>query len=163
MTEASSLVPRTGARVLLLDPLDRVLLIHERIEGGTHWLTPGGGVEPGEDLAAAAVRELYEEIGLRLELDSVSGPPVHQQRRTWHWQGTGYDQTDHFFVLRVAERPVIAPAALTAMEQQTLLTTRWWSADELRATTDVVEPPDLADVLDRLVATDGPPAPRLVP
>ena len=133
MTDGSALVPRTGARVLLLDPADRVLLIHERIEGGVHWLTPGGGVEPGEDLAAAAVRELYEEIGLRVEPASVGGPSVHQQRRTWHWQGTGYDQLDHFFVLRVTERPVIAPAALTAMEQQTLLATRWWSASSAAA------------------------------
>ena len=146
----AALQPRTGARVLLLDPLGRVLLIHERIEGGTHWLTPGGGVEPGEDLAAAAARELYEEIGLRIEL-AADAAPVHQRRRIWHWRGASFDQTDNFFVVRVHERPAVAPAALTEMEQQTLLATRWWSSAELRAVSnDVIEPPDLADVLDRL-------------
>ena len=41
-----ALRPRSGARVVLLDPDGRVLLIHERIESGTHWLTPGGGCAP---------------------------------------------------------------------------------------------------------------------
>jgi 8-oxo-dGTP pyrophosphatase MutT (NUDIX family) len=151
--------PRTGARVLLLDPQGCVLLIHERIEGGTHWLTPGGGVEPGEDLATAAARELYEEIGLRVELPA-GDQPVHLRRRSWGWQGARYDQTDHFFVVRVADRPIIAPAALTEMEQQTLLATRWWSVDDLRGASDeVIEPPELADVLDRLARPVHPDVP----
>ena len=35
-------VLRVGGRVLLVDPDGRVLLIHERIEVGEHWLTPAG-------------------------------------------------------------------------------------------------------------------------
>ena len=51
-------VARVGGRVLVVDASQRVLLIHERIEDGTtHWLTPGGGVEAGEQPAEAARRE----------------------------------------------------------------------------------------------------------
>ena len=81
-------------------------------------------------------------------------PPVHTRRRLWHWRGISYDQTDYFFVARVAARPPLAPAALTAMEEQTLLEMRWWSVAALRAAVGVeFEPPDLADILDRLAGS----------
>jgi 8-oxo-dGTP pyrophosphatase MutT (NUDIX family) len=142
--------PRTGARILLLDPDGQVLLIHERIEGGDHWLTPGGGVEGDESLAIAAARELYEETSIRVEIDPDE-PPVHRLVRVWHWRGASYRQTDNFFVVRLGARPEVVPAAPTAMEQETLLGFRWWPIEELSAnTTEVIEPPDLADLLQRL-------------
>jgi 8-oxo-dGTP pyrophosphatase MutT (NUDIX family) len=136
--------------VLLIDPDGRVLLIHERIEGGTHWLTPGGGVEAGESLAGAAARELYEETSIRVEIDPGQ-LAIHQIVRIWHWRGESYRQTDNFFVVPVAERPEVAPAAPTPMEQETLLGFDWWSIEDLRnAGAEVIEPPDLAEVLERL-------------
>ncbi len=142
-------IPRVGGRLILLDPDDRVLLINERIDGGrTHWLTPGGGVEPGEDPRQAAIREVHEEIGARVVLAS-DAPEVHTQRRAWSWAGLDYDQLDHFFLAHVPRELAIMPAAPTEMERQTLIGHRWWSAAELRATTERVEPPELAEVIDR--------------
>lgn len=141
-------VTRVGARVLLVDEQARVLLIQERIEGppGLHWLTPGGGVEPGENLAVAAAREVYEETGIRVELPP-DAPVVHRQRRVWTWQGVTYEQLDHFFLAAVAGAIAVSPARLTPMEQETLIGHRWWSADEVRESADTFEPPDLAHIL----------------
>jgi phosphatase NudJ len=48
----------------------RFLLTQERKYGAT-WSIPGGRVEPGEPLVAAAVREVLEETGVPIKLDGV--------------------------------------------------------------------------------------------
>lgn len=50
---------------IVLDGRGRVLLVRHRNHG--RWLQPGGGIEPGEDPAAAAVREILEETGITAE------------------------------------------------------------------------------------------------
>jgi len=51
-----------GVRVLAVDGEGRVLLVRHTYLPG--WWLPGGGVDRGETLEAAAVRELREEAGL---------------------------------------------------------------------------------------------------
>lgn len=55
-----------GCRVIALDPEGRVLLIRHSY-GSDRWMPPGGGLGRGEDPVAAALRELHEETGCRLE------------------------------------------------------------------------------------------------
>jgi hypothetical protein len=61
---------RPSARIILLDPDDRILLLKVVDDAGildepVLWITPGGGVEPGEEFEDTALRELWEETGLR--------------------------------------------------------------------------------------------------
>jgi 8-oxo-dGTP pyrophosphatase MutT (NUDIX family) len=140
-------IPRVGGRLLLLDPQSRVLLIHERLEaGGAHWLTPGGGVEDGESPREAAVREAFEETGIAVDLPP-SAQPVLTTRRLWSWEGTVYDQVDHFYLARVAAATDPAPRSLTEPERVTLLGHRWWPADELCRTAETVVPQNLGEIL----------------
>lgn len=53
-----------GVRVLVTDAAGAVLLVRHSYTPG--WHLPGGRVDPGETLGAAAARELLEETGLRL-------------------------------------------------------------------------------------------------
>jgi 8-oxo-dGTP diphosphatase len=52
---------------------DRVLLIQrgqEPLQG--YWSLPGGGVETGERLEDAVIREVWEETGLQVSADSIA-------------------------------------------------------------------------------------------
>ena len=94
--------PRTAARMFLLDEQDRVLLIHERLDlhrQDSHWIAPGGGLEDGETLTEAAVREVYEETGLRIELPAAA-EPVFVERELFSFAGQHIDQTNHYFLAR---------------------------------------------------------------
>jgi 8-oxo-dGTP pyrophosphatase MutT (NUDIX family) len=57
--------------VAIRDAGGRVLLA--RHVEGDRWLLPGGGVEPGETPADAAVREAWEETGLLVRLTRLVG------------------------------------------------------------------------------------------
>ena len=67
-----------AACALIFDERDRVLL-HRAADDG-RWHTIGGAVDPGEEVADAAVREAREETGLLIEPVRLVGiytdPPV---------------------------------------------------------------------------------------
>ncbi len=66
--------PLCRARLVLLrgeGSTAEVLLCHHRHGQSAFWCFPGGGVEPGETFAEAAVREAWEETGLRVALEGV--------------------------------------------------------------------------------------------
>ena len=79
---------RPTARVILLDPRDRVMLIRATVTVGpdqgleSFWHMPGGLIEPGETGEQAASRECAEETGIRgvsvgvLRLASAAPSPV---------------------------------------------------------------------------------------
>ena len=63
------LMPSAG--VTIFDETGRILLAKHADRGV--WILPGGIIEPGESPADAAVREVWEETGLLVELTAVFG------------------------------------------------------------------------------------------
>lgn len=58
--------------VLLFDEeAESVLMVKNRGDHSSYYTLPGGAVEPGETLEEAAIREVKEETGLNVQIDSV--------------------------------------------------------------------------------------------
>ncbi|HEX2904457.1 MAG TPA: NUDIX domain-containing protein [Jatrophihabitans sp.] len=144
-----SLRTRTAARMFLVDPHERVLLVHDRVDLDrldSHWVAPGGGVEGSETLVAAAVREVYEETGLVVQLPSQARP-VFVERELFWFAGEQVDQTNHYFLARVEAGLQVRPTAPTAFETAVALGMRWWPLDELAASEVVRVPATMVEVI----------------
>lgn len=60
-----------GVRVIVLDEENRILMVKHVHPERTVWMVPGGGIEEGESSAQAAVREVWEETGLEIEITGL--------------------------------------------------------------------------------------------
>jgi 8-oxo-dGTP diphosphatase len=75
--------------LFILGPEDRLALIRKPHFTEGVWRPPGGGVKPGEDAAAGAVREALEETGLSVELERylvATNAVFRNGGRELHWR-----------------------------------------------------------------------------
>jgi 8-oxo-dGTP pyrophosphatase MutT (NUDIX family) len=149
---------RRAARVLLLDPDDRILLLHgfdPLVPGRTWWFTPGGGVEPEEELTGAALREVAEETGIT---DVELGPLVARRSSAFSFDGRSFDQDEWYYLARTATTAVDG-SGRTELERRSVDGSRWWPPGELLDTEETVYPEDLGRLLRHLLVDGVPDGP----
>lgn len=126
---------RLAARVLLISPSNRLLLfkIHYRsgaLAGMRYWATPGGKLRAGESFEKAAVRELHEETGLKVQTVSQC-----IARKEFPWVMPDGDRVlavEHYFVVYANEQQLDA-TNWSDQEREVVSEVRWWSEEELLA------------------------------
>jgi 8-oxo-dGTP pyrophosphatase MutT (NUDIX family) len=145
---------RPSARVIVVDGTDSVLLFlvkDPRDPKPPLWITPGGGINPGEAIAEAAARELFEETGLVIDPAEL-GHPVATCRGEWTFRGQQLYSVETFFAWRT-DRFEPSTAGWEPLEHEVHAAWRWWTIEELDITNERVLPARLGHVA--LLITQG--------
>jgi 8-oxo-dGTP diphosphatase len=120
---------RVAAYALITDDQGRLLLPHWSEAPLDGWTMPGGGIDPGEDPADAAVREVFEETGYDVELDGLLGvdsfviPAAERVRPS--------DRPVH--ALRIVYRAHVTGGELRVEEDGTTDDVAWHTPQEVEA------------------------------
>jgi ADP-ribose pyrophosphatase YjhB (NUDIX family) len=142
---------RLAARVILLDPDCRVLLMRydDGPPNGSHWATPGGGLNDGEDSRAGALRELAEETGWT---DIPLLDEVLRRELTMEYGGRLVRQRERLYLART-DQPRREIRGVEAMHvSDHIAGWRWWTLAELDTTTEKVWPAGLANLVREVLA-----------
>ena len=139
---------RTTVRVLMTNPAGETLLFEDSdpgLDDARWWVTPGGGIDPGESEVEAAVREVREETGHTLQPADLVGP-IARRHVVHGYSDRVIEQDEGFYVARVPDFAVDTTEH-TPDERLTFKQFRWWSVEELRGTDDWVWPQELVELL----------------
>ena len=142
---------RNTARAVMLDPQDRVLLFEFHLPAGfiaddprRFWATPGGEIEPGEDVRSALVREVLEETGIG---GCSFGSELWFGSNVLMFKGEPVRTHERFFLVR---SPAAMPSAAnwTNDEKDVMRAHRWWTVPDLIAATEAIFPPRFGYLVD---------------
>lgn len=151
---AAGLRIRQAVRALLVDPDDRVLLVRFEFPAATRWALPGGGLEHGEDHVEALRRELEEEVGL---VEASIGPQIwHRLHIVAFLSGEFDGQRERIHLVRCDAFEPEPRLTWEQMNAEFVHELRWWTLDEIGASTAHFVPTGLHNLLATLLR-DGPP------
>ena len=138
---------RRSSRIILMDSSGAALMFFTAAPDSSRWgrwITPGGGVDPGESHDQAAIRELFEETGL--VIDGV-GESVFSIDFDVAWDAADHDRGHaEYYVVR-CERFEPVSTNWTDDEHIDVTAHRWFTAAELLETGQPFEPYDLPRLL----------------
>lgn len=153
---------RHTARLIILDPDNRILLLNYRAQKDVDparpglrafWFTPGGGIEPGESAEQAALREMEEEVG-------ITGLPLIGEVARREALNDLFERAafcrERYFLVRTRSAS-IDTSRLAETDLDEVVDVRWWELSAFSASSEILIPASVIDLARRIVA-EGTPA-----
>jgi ADP-ribose pyrophosphatase YjhB (NUDIX family) len=112
---------RHDVTLFILDEGDRIALIRKPHFAEGIWRPPGGGIALGEKVAAGAVREAFEETGLRVEIERY----LVDAHATFRWDGKELAWRTHVLLARTGD------TGLAPQDSVEIAGARWGTIAEL--------------------------------
>ena len=139
-TSNQQMFPRTDVAVIVLvtDDDDRILLGNNAMWESNRYSLLAGYVDPGEALEAAVEREVFEESGLRIDRAEYVGS------QPWPFPAS-------LMVGFVARVRADAQATDVHPDGEEIVSLRWFSRDELRASLDDIVLPGRTSIARALI------------
>jgi ADP-ribose pyrophosphatase YjhB (NUDIX family) len=119
---------RVAAYCVIVDG-GKMLLSHWNENGKTGWTLPGGGIDPYEDPADAAVREVFEETGYHAELGELLGVDSYVVPAEQRFHGA----TEPLHALRIVYRGRVVGGELTNEVDGSTDEAAWFDLREIAA------------------------------
>ena len=154
---------RKTARALIFDPGGRLLLVRMHdpdvsAEDGhvvpqAYWVTVGGEIDEGEDVASAVSREIEEETGLRR---------VRLGKEVWYTEHVLVMRGEarllqETFVMAHADDTELSKAGWTNDERRVIKGLKWWDMEALLASEETFFPRSLQRNILSLARNEIPP------
>lgn len=134
---------RNSARAFILNENNEILL--QRFEFSFTgkvkilWVTPGGGVEEGESEKQALERELFEELGLHID---VKGESILMLDIPFDGKWGKFISHEVYYVVQIPKNTPFSLENMEEGEKKTFHNLQWWKLEELKKTKNEFEPRD---------------------
>lgn len=140
------ILERRAARIIAFDRDGSVLLMrgHDAAQPGrSWWFTVGGGITGDDGPKEGAVREFFEETGVRVSSDRLVGPVITREA-VFHFAFHDRRQFEEFFLVWLDHEEAEAcktwnTEGLTDLEKDVLDELAWLTPDELDAQAGKIE------------------------
>jgi 8-oxo-dGTP pyrophosphatase MutT (NUDIX family) len=160
------LVVRNSVKLILLNQWNELALLHVDDKNivdtngrydGPFWNMVGGGIETGESILDAAVRELFEETGMDATIVDF-GPQV------WFGSvdlllGGKLTTIKQRFLVAKTNAKALDFSHFTENEKSTIMGGKWFSMADIRSSRETIYPRDLQKYLPDILAEIYPNSP----
>lgn len=132
---------RNNARAFILNENKEILLLKFCFDFTNQskmlWVTPGGAVEKGENYKQALERELFEELGISV---TVNSSPVLTLDIPFNGKHGDFISHEVYYLINLPNNIILSSENMTTNEIRTFQNLKWWCLKELNSTMFEFEP-----------------------
>lgn len=143
---------RKSSRAILLNEKNEVFLFKfeftSLVNSKTLWVTPGGGLENGESFEEGLSRELYEELGINVEIPNKY--LFYRNKPFEDKNGEVFMSEERYYLVRVNAVAILFDN-MTENEKRHTKSWKWWTLNDLKISDEAFFADDLAEKIEMVL------------